>query len=133
MGNPNHDERGRFTSGASAANAASARGDHLAQQPAAKDLRRVPGHGLIERSAPVAKHNGADSVGTNGNGGPQRFSESARARVIRQKAIDARHYGVPGDMQGRLNKLALGKPQAGLAATPGRFDARSMKLKNYGG
>jgi hypothetical protein len=130
MANPNHDERGRFSSGS---NGAAATGDHQAVSPST-ETRNVPGHGTVPRSKVIAKHAGAASVGTSsgGGGGGGRYTEAAGARVIRQKAIDQRHFGIEGDMASRLSKLPS-TPKGSITSTPGRFDPRSMKLKTYGG
>ena len=128
MGNNFHDENGRFSSGANSAGSdkAAQAGDHLAQQPADQGLRRVPGAGVIDRSVPVTTHSGADSVGTS-----PRLSDAARANIIRNKAIDARHYGVASDTGGaRLrsdtgSKTDLGKPQGGFQSKPGTFQVRA--------
>jgi hypothetical protein len=131
MANPNHDERGRFSSGS---NGAAATGDHQAVSPST-ETRNVPGHGTVLRSKVIAKHAGVASLGTSsggGGGGGSRFTEAASARVIRQKAIDQRHYGIPGDLASRM-AAQPSTPKGSITATPGRFDARGMKLKNYGG
>jgi len=117
MGNPNHDERGRFASG-SASGAAS--GDHQSHSPS-PSTRNVAGQNL-PRSRVVAKHNGADSVGTGGDGsGASSASPSfavraklkdykgrvtttgqtsaARERVEMNRDVDRRHYPTGGDAQ----------------------------------
>ena len=55
MGNPFHDAHtGEFSSGGDAA----ASGDHQGAQPTNKEMRNVPGHGLVRRSKPIAMHAG---------------------------------------------------------------------------
>lgn len=104
-GNPNHDQRGRFSSGSAAA----ASGDHLAAMPSDKSKRHVPGHGVIDRSVPVVP-------------GP-RLSAAARDAVIRGKGIDQRAYPnrttVPTDLIGprptpsnKLDPRTYDKPAA---------------------
>lgn len=137
MGNPNHDEQtGQFTSGASASDAAAAKGDHLGAQPADKSLRRVPGHGLIERSAPTAMHAHTPSVGTGGggsgggSGGSMRggkmklkggmktttgLRQAAQERVAIGEDTDARHLPLSGGAQAqqlasrRLRNIPAGR------------------------
>lgn len=79
------DDKGKWSAGAAA-------GDHQAEQPRNKSLRKVPGHGLIARNAPVARHNGVESVGTDA----PLLTQAARDLIIRNKAIDARHGLLPG-------------------------------------
>jgi len=123
MGNANHDERGRFSSGS---NGAAGQGDHLAAQPANPALRTVAGR-TIPRSKPVTSHANAPSVGIDS----PRLSDAARAGIIRNKAIDARHYGVASDTGGeRLrsdtgNKTDFGSPQGGFQSKPGTFQVRA--------
>jgi hypothetical protein len=133
MGNPNHDQRGRFASG----NGAAASGDHLQAQPSNKNLRRVPGHpgGVVPRSKVVAAHNGADSVGvSNGVGagtGGVRLS-AKEEKIAMSKAVDARRY--PTRSNAHVTATTdLGKPIQSITATPGRFDAREMGRKLIGG
>ncbi len=141
MGNPNHDEKtGQFSSGSSGAAAV---GDHQAVSPSAM-TRNVPGHGNLPRSKVVAMHEHHASVGTSSGGGGGgsggtssgggqggQLSAAARDRIIRNKATDQRHFPIRSD----ANIAAVtdqSKPMASITATPGRFNARSMKLKNGG-
>ncbi len=83
MGNPFHDAHtGEFSSGGDAA----ASGDHQGAQPTNKEMRNVPGHGLVRRSKPIAMHAGRMSVGTSNGGG------GGGGGRLRKKAI----RGVPG-------------------------------------
>jgi len=110
MANPNHDPHtGRFASGS---NVAAASGDHQANQSKPVSPGRQP----------IRRHGNATSVGTE----RPRYSVAARDLVIRNRAIDARHFGVEGDMQSRLDKLPM-TPKAGLTATPGRFKYQPPK------
>jgi hypothetical protein len=64
MSNPNHDaQTGRFASGSSSG---AATGDHQKVSPNSE--RRNVGGLNVSRKVVVTKHNGADSVGTGGNG-----------------------------------------------------------------
>jgi len=130
MANENHDPHtGKFSSGA-------ASGDPAKEAPA---TRFVPGHGRVDRSKVVAKHAGTRSVGTGGGGGggggggdgSPRLSAAARDRIIRHKMIDQSHFPQRG--ADATAATDLGRPQVGLTASAGRFDARAMKLKTYGG
>jgi hypothetical protein len=56
----NHDERGRYSVGSSAA---AGSGDHLAVSPSPA-VRNVSGR-AVPRSKPVTRHSGAQSVGTD--------------------------------------------------------------------
>ena len=129
MANDAHDPKtGQF---AEKGTTGSAVGDHQAEQPADANLRRVPGHGTLPRSAPVAMHNHAPSVGTgggggggggggsSGGGGGGRLSAAARDRIIRQKGIDQRHF--PNRGADATAATDQGQPMAGLTATRGRF------------
>lgn len=84
------DQTGKWSSAGAAA------GDHQAEQPRDASMRRVPGHGTLPRSKPIAMHNHAPSVGTGGGGGGgegPRLSAAARDRIIRGKLVDQRHFG----------------------------------------
>ena len=61
---------------------------------------------------PVMSHANQPSVHT-------RLSAAARDRIIRGKAIDQRHF--PNRGPEATAATDLGRPQAGLTATPGRF------------
>lgn len=133
MPNPNHDERGRFSSGSAAA---AARGDNLAAQPSNKGMRNVPGHGVVPRSRVVAKHRGP-SVGTGGSGGAGDGSGgglmSAREeRVHLNKNLDERHFPKRSNADVAA-ATDLSKPIQSITATLGVFDAREMGRKLIGG
>ena len=112
MPNDRHDEKGRFASGSSDA---AASGDHASVSPSTA-TRNVPGHGTVPRSKVVAKHAGAESVGTSS----PRLSAGARDRIIRQKGTDQRLFPNRGPE-------ATAATDLGSAAKSGRFDARGMK------
>ncbi len=105
MANPNHDQRGRFSSGSAAA----ASGDHLAAMPADKSMRHVPGHGTVDRSVPVVP-------------GP-RLSAAARDAVIRGKGIDQRAYP---------NRTTVPTDLIGSRIAPGKLDPRQSTLISGG-
>lgn len=108
MANPNHDERGRFSSG-------SASGDHAAGSPS-RVTRNVPGHpGPIARSQVVARHSNTASVGTE-----PRLSAAARDSIIRGKFADQRAYPVRSDSDIALKQLM----QQPHSVSPGRFSAK---------
>lgn len=103
-------------------------------------MRKVPGHGLLPRSKPVAMHAGAESVGTSGGGGGDRIADPhaggfasnskrkpghmmTRAeqnavgdRTIRNKGVDQRAYPYRGPEATAATDLM--RP---MANTPGRF------------
>lgn len=126
MSNPQQarDSKGKWTSGA-------ASGDHQAESPSAT-MRNVPGHGMVPRSKPVAKHNGAESVGTS-NGGTFASNANRRPghmltraelnavgdRTIRNKGVDQRSYPVRGPETTAATDLM--RPMGSITATPGRF------------
>lgn len=128
--NQARDKDGKWTAGASA-------GDHQAEQPRDQSMRRVPGHGTLPRSKPVAKHNGAESVGTSSGGGGSggglasnakrrpkhmmtREEQNAKGdRTVRNKGVDQRAYPYRGPEATAATDLM--RPMAGLSATPGRF------------
>lgn len=119
MGNPNHDQRGRFSSGSSGA---AATGNHMAVSPSTA-TRNVPGHGTVARSKPIARHAGEPSVGTE----RPRLSEAARANIIRGKGIDQRHYPIETDRT-VANKTGL----IGTRVAPGKLDPRLSTLVSGG-
>lgn len=125
MGNPNHDEKGRFASGSSSG---AASGDHQSVSPSPTH-RNVSGQ-AIPRSRVIARHNGADSVGTGGNGSggdgasfPVRArlkdfkgrqttrgpGAIARERVALNQRVDESHYPTRSNADVGLN-TTLGKP-----------------------
>ncbi len=127
MANPNHDEKGRFASGSSAA---AASGHHEAVSPHPE--RRNVGGLNVSRKVTVVAHNGVPSVGTGGNGsggssgsasGPggsfnvrlkpkqttTGLGRAARERAALNVATDRRHYpDDKADIQGRLKRRVLG-------------------------
>ncbi len=105
MANPNHDQRGRFSSGSAAA----ASGDHLAAMPHDTSKRSVPGHGTVDRSVPVVP-------------GP-RLSQAARDAVIRGKGIDQRAYP---------NRTTVPTDLIGSRIAPGKLDPRLSTLVSGG-
>ncbi len=107
MGNPNHDERGRFSSGRGAA----ARGDHLGAMPADKSMRHVPGHGVVPRSQPVT-----------------RLTSAATERVALNRRVDEGHFPTESDADVGM-KTALSGPR-GIA--PGKLDPRVSTLVSAG-
>ena len=112
MSNPNRDERGRFATAAGVSNEAAARGDHLAQQPFDKGLRRVAGR-LVDRSEPMTMHEGVPSVGTH-------LSSAAQERVAILKGVDERHFPSRTNAEvGGMTSLSGPRPVA-----PGKLDPR---------
>jgi hypothetical protein len=107
-GNPNHDQRGRFSSGSAAA----AAGDHLAAMPADKSKRHVPGHGTVDRSVPVIR---------------PRLSAAARDAIIRGKLTDQTHFPVTTDATVADKTLLIGSRLA-----PGKLDPRASTLVSGG-
>lgn len=122
MGNPNHDQRGRFASGSSSG---ASTGDHQAVSPSPTH-RNVSGLNL-SRKVVVTKHNGADSVGTasggNGSGAgaspfrvalrPKKattgLGRAAAERVALNESVDRRHYPNEGaDVRQRFKSRATG-------------------------
>jgi hypothetical protein len=103
------DERGRWTSGGSG----SETGDHLSESPST-ETRNVAGMN-VPRSRVIAKHAGAESVGTapptvrldNANSpSTKRGLGSARQdRITQMRATDQRHFGIPGDVGSRVGKM----------------------------
>jgi hypothetical protein len=103
MGNSNHDERGRFSSGS---DSAAGKGDHAAVSPHPA-LRNVSGR-TVPRSKPITRHAGVQSVGTDAATAKPRFIATAgglkpvvpttglrpaaaeKARM--NEAVDRRHY-----------------------------------------
>lgn len=118
MGNPNHDEKGRFASGSSSA---AASGDHQAASPS-PNVRNVPGHGAVARSQVVAKHNGAPSVGTDkprfvltpGGLKPKQMTTglrpAAQERAELNRRVDASHYPSRSTTE-RAAATDLGQPR----------------------
>ena len=124
MGNPNHDERGRFASGGSGA----ASGDHQDHSPSLTH-RNVSGK-AIPRSKVVTEAGGAASVGTGGVGsggspatgfrvraklkdfaGRQTTTglrPAARERAEMNRDVDRRHYPTGGDAQRLAKRRVLG-------------------------
>ena len=132
MANPNHDQRGRFASG-SAGGAAT--GDHQAVSPSL-DTRNVDGK-AIPRSQPITQH-ATPSVGTekpirlDSATSPSRkagLGSARQDRIAAMRATDARHYGIPGDEHARMDAVTLNRPKASITSSPGRFDARGMKVR----
>jgi hypothetical protein len=117
MGNPNHDERGRFASGSSAAAAV---GDHQKVSPSTS-TRNVGGV-AVGRARPVARHVGVESVNTEPP--RSRLSANARDTIIRNKAIDARHYPITTDRSIAAKTDLMGsRPVAA-----GKLDPRTSTL-----
>ncbi len=119
MGNPNHDERGRFASGTAGA---AADGDHLRVSPDTA-TRNVPGHGTVPRSQPVARHAGTPSVGTE----RRRLTSAARERVELNRRVDESHYPTESNADIGLKTALIGSRIA-----PGKLDPRSSTLVSGG-
>jgi hypothetical protein len=125
MSNPNHASDGKFSSSPGAAD-----GDPSKEAQATRAVpgsAKGGGTKHIDRRQVTTAHAGSRSVGHSdggsggggggggmsggGGGGGQGggggsgkgggLSAAARDRVIRQKGIDARHYGTPGDLNRR--------------------------------
>lgn len=129
--NNNHDSRGRFASG-SAGSAAT--GDHMAASPS-PNVRNVNGR-AVPRSQTVTRHAvptvGTEPVRLDNSNSPARKGRLGSARsdaIVRMKATDTRHFGIPGDMHARMNAATLAGPTGSITSSPGRFNARSMKIK----
>jgi hypothetical protein len=130
MGNVNHDERGRFSSGSSSG---AATGDHLAVSPSL-NTRNVEGHGNVPRSRVIVRHIGAGpSLGTENPkprfiataGGlkpkvmSRGLSAAAAERVALNASVDASLYHKSNPNRTAATDLA--RPQAGFSSTLGRF------------
>jgi hypothetical protein len=111
MSNPNHDQRGRFSSGSASA----AAGDHLAAMPSDKSKRHVPGHGTVDRSVPVIR---------------PRLSAAARDLIVRNKMIDQTHYPVTTDAT--VADKTSGLIGSRLTGGEGRLDPRASTLISGG-
>ena len=102
MGNSNHDERGRFSSGS---DGAAASGDHAAVSPSMA-TRNVAGRN-VPRSQPITRHNGAQSLGTDkprfvataGGLKPKvtstGLSQAAREKVALGREVDRSYRATP--------------------------------------
>src|ERR1700692_2658151 len=103
------DSLGRWAAGGSG----SENGDHQQVSPS-PDTRNVAGQ-TLPRSTVVAKHAGADSVGTapptvrlDNTTSPKTKTgrgSSRQERIVAMRAIDARHYGIEGDVGSRISKM----------------------------
>ncbi len=113
MGNPNHDEHGRFASGSSGA---AASGDHLATSPSMA-TRNVAGR-TVPRSQPVTRHAGAPSVGTE-----RRLTSSAAERVALNRRVDEGHYPTASNADVGMKTALIGSRIA-----PGKLDPRLSTL-----
>jgi hypothetical protein len=78
-----------------------------------------------DAAAAGAHTKGIQKIKPWGSGRPAK-GQAARDRTIRGKMVDQSHYGVPGDMAARLDKLPM-TPKAGITATPGRFQYQPPK------
>jgi hypothetical protein len=114
MGNPNHGQDGRFSSGSAGA---AASGDHQAASPSLS-TRNVSGR-AVSRATPVTRHT-APSVGTEP---PRRLSASAAERVALNKRVDEGHF--PKESNADIGmKTAL----IGTRTAPGKLDPRLSSL-----
>jgi hypothetical protein len=117
MGNPNHDERGKFASG-SASGAAT--GDHGAVSPSTA-RRNVPGHGTVARSKVVAMHSHTPSVGTSSGGGGGggdgggggRLGLAAREKVALNRRVDQGHFPPQSNTDIGMKTVLGGHPSSG--------------------
>jgi hypothetical protein len=120
--NPNHDEKGKFSSSGGGA----AVGDHQREQNA--PTRNVPGHGRVPHSQVIARHSHAESVGTsvrldNANSPAIKTGMKGSAkqeRVAMRQQVDERHMPTRSntDVAAMTDQS---RPMAGLSATAGRF------------